>query len=665
MGNNRKTQFIPADQIEQLEKRLAEEKEAACYSRRYLKYRIGVDLGRGGIIRSFNQETQQFCIYATEKIFLQSRRGSGKHAFSTVLGKGGYGVVKLVVNIRDANDKKALKILHLQNESDVKCVENEAATLGNLKKGAGQVLFKKREVSKGDALTRKYYILMDYYSGMSLTSLLDRYPRHISGPTERFEMTFKMIAEVKKLHEAGYLHRDLSPNNFLYHRSQALHSLSMHLIDFGFARKISEKDDFKGGTPGYIAPEIAKEGHSIASDIYALGRILQSLFGIMETNGRVPWGYDYRGNYFYNSTTTQSKIKTLVFQMLNADPKLRKNLDEIHAELDNIATCFLSDKNSIEYAISSQRYEYIDQIEKKLGFDRLLEMGAFQFAVRHENEKFVHYLIERSLEEKSGVARQELLRMILQINSKFIQRVYSPTRCGLQRGLFRQLDQQAQLLKDDPDLDHFIRAEILASVAHPNAQALAVEHYDHITNHPHLVLAGLKKIRIQLLESNKDVLHLFIKQLMQAAVLLNHRQTAGFFGFFKKPSIQQTLSEVINAKIQESPRYVNPLFIIETCLKQEIEFLEDEMLYNRGDAYSAIQAKLISSRNSLKLLVERLPELDGSALQQALAVLVSESFKTQANTRTLEIVRFCLEQAGKCNHLTAIPASSPVKTSVR
>lgn len=116
------------------------------------------------------------------------------------------------------------------------------------------------------------YMAIDYIAGKDLLDVLDSTDRAFT-PAQIVEMLKKMLSAVEFIHQAGILHRDISPDNILLDGKG-----NPVLIDFGAA---SEKGI--QGTRVLTGRRVVKDGYSPqefyltgaqqspASDIYALG----------------------------------------------------------------------------------------------------------------------------------------------------------------------------------------------------------------------------------------------------------------------------------------------------------------------------------------------------------------------------------------------------------
>lgn len=112
------------------------------------------------------------------------------------------------------------------------------------------------------------YIVMEYIEGLTLEQYIQT--NGVLSISEMLELILPLLHSLKKVHEKGLIHRDISPNNMILGIDNKL-----HLIDFG-AAKIKPAHPNQQQTiilkKGYAPPEqyIATGNIGAWSDIYAL-----------------------------------------------------------------------------------------------------------------------------------------------------------------------------------------------------------------------------------------------------------------------------------------------------------------------------------------------------------------------------------------------------------
>lgn len=121
-------------------------------------------------------------------------------------------------------------------------------------------------------------LLMEFVDGVSLDAYLHRYGKLALDPA--MEMFGAILAGVTAAHLAGVLHRDLKPANILL--AKGSRGLVPKVTDFGIAKVVEGTSELGStrigavmGTPGYLAPEQAKDASGVdhRADIFALGAI--------------------------------------------------------------------------------------------------------------------------------------------------------------------------------------------------------------------------------------------------------------------------------------------------------------------------------------------------------------------------------------------------------
>jgi serine/threonine protein kinase len=399
---------LPSEsQIQELETKLANETIDARYSKLYLK-QLGIDIDRGGILRIKNLETNEYELFVTEKDPLTGR--------SIVLGRGAFGIVKMLINLK-TKERYILKMALFDN-GDIASNNNTEAHLRNeakvnalFKRGDPRILVKITLDKQPKA--GKMYHIQKYIPGETLSQILQS--QSISGAEERFDIMQKVIAETQALHDAGYLHRDLKVENILCDQTTKI----VKLIDLAAARCQKEaKSDGIQGTPGCIAPEIyQREEYSPASEMFALGGILQDIFGIPEIREGSHFGnFDQRAKAELTHAQYEA-LCSLAKKMLMNDPALRITFPKMIKELQSI-----SSRPKVRSAVIAGDLDYIKQFSQTAIFETLLEIekgeSALSLAVTHDKLDIVCYLIDESCHGSATETRKALLKKcLLQKNS--------------------------------------------------------------------------------------------------------------------------------------------------------------------------------------------------------------------------------------------------------
>jgi len=113
------------------------------------------------------------------------------------------------------------------------------------------------------------YLVMEYLEGPNMNAVLASHDPCLDGRRARF---IREAAEaVMAVHEAGFIHRDICPRNFLLTNKRE----DVKLIDFGLtvpATRWFMQPGNRTGTPNYMAPELVRR-HTTDQrlDVFAFG----------------------------------------------------------------------------------------------------------------------------------------------------------------------------------------------------------------------------------------------------------------------------------------------------------------------------------------------------------------------------------------------------------
>ncbi len=180
------------------------------------------------------------------------------------INEGGMATVYLAIQL-SVGREVALKIMSPELSGDPKYSNlfyKEANIVGTLSHPNIVSIF---DVGKHDG---KNYIAMDFLPGASFK---ERIGNGLS-ISEVLRLTKELASALDHMHDRGYVHLDLKPDNILFRKDGAA-----VLLDFGIAMTIAaaQKTNTSGsvaGTPQYMSPEQA-QGKPLdgRSDIYSLG----------------------------------------------------------------------------------------------------------------------------------------------------------------------------------------------------------------------------------------------------------------------------------------------------------------------------------------------------------------------------------------------------------
>ncbi|KPJ13807.1 Serine/threonine-protein kinase Genghis Khan [Papilio machaon] len=100
------------------------------------------------------------------------------------------------------------------------------------------------------------YLVMDYYCGGDLLTLLSKFEDRLPEDMARFYIA-EMVLAIQSVHELRYVHRDIKPDNVLLDASGHI-----RLADFGSCLRLGDDGKVQSnvavGTPDYISPEILR-----------------------------------------------------------------------------------------------------------------------------------------------------------------------------------------------------------------------------------------------------------------------------------------------------------------------------------------------------------------------------------------------------------------------
>ncbi|XP_050718835.1 serine/threonine-protein kinase Genghis Khan-like isoform X3 [Eriocheir sinensis] len=169
-----------------------------------------------------------------------------------VIGRGAFGEV-CVVKLKGTDRVYAMKILNkweMLKRAETACFHEERDVLVF---GDRRWITNLHYAFQDD---NNLYLVMDYYCGGDLLTLLSKFEDRLPEDMARFYIA-EMILAIDSIHLLKYVHRDIKPDNVLLDANGHI-----RLADFGSCLRLQEDGTVQSnvavGTPDYISPEILR-----------------------------------------------------------------------------------------------------------------------------------------------------------------------------------------------------------------------------------------------------------------------------------------------------------------------------------------------------------------------------------------------------------------------
>lgn len=185
------------------------------------------------------------------------------------------------------------------------------------------------------------YLVMEYIAGSSLHDQRIKINPEVvhwarlsaNKALQLLSYIIEIVSIIDRMHERGYVHRDIAPGNFIINKHNKI-----YLIDIELTYSLNEKKPnppFVFGTPGFMSPEQqAVLEPTVKEDVYGLGALMLTIFTGITPNRidtRTPESL-YNNLYFF---IENADLTGIITACLHPDPTRRPTLKEIQQVLDH------------------------------------------------------------------------------------------------------------------------------------------------------------------------------------------------------------------------------------------------------------------------------------------------------------------------------------------
>ncbi|HEY4061117.1 MAG TPA: lanthionine synthetase LanC family protein [Puia sp.] len=183
------------------------------------------------------------------------------------------------------------------------------------------------------------YLAMEFITGNSIAKWIDIAYQHRSwlelplpSKLQILGILLRILAIIERLHEKGYVHRDITPENFLIDKKEKIFLIDLELA-WSFRSQLPTPP-FQLGTPGFMSPEQQSRSSTpnTKQDIFGLGALMLVFFTNLSPK-KLDQSSPARLMEQLLFFTGEEIISKLVTNCLHSDPNQRPELAPLRREL--------------------------------------------------------------------------------------------------------------------------------------------------------------------------------------------------------------------------------------------------------------------------------------------------------------------------------------------
>ncbi len=214
-----------------------------------------------------------------------------------------------------------------------------------------------RTMGYGTTSKGQQFIVMEFLDGPGLNSLIIGKSKQLDG--NRVALMRQAAEALQVVHEAGYIHRDICPRNFVCSADVT----SLKLIDFGLtvpSRKEFMQPGIRTGTPNYMAPEVVRRKPTDQRlDIFAFGVSMYEMFAF-----DLPWQRG-TGDGLAAMSNGQSEPTALTKHVADIHPEVAKAIHHCLAPDPEARTSSMKQFLSAISHVAHEKAEHPSNLRRK------------------------------------------------------------------------------------------------------------------------------------------------------------------------------------------------------------------------------------------------------------------------------------------------------------
>ncbi len=300
-------------------------------------------------------------------------------------------------------------------------------------------------VTELDQFEDYVYVVSDFAEDGSLTQRMKADDGKNCNVNEAIQITLEILTGLENLHEKGFVHRDLKPDNVVIMNGKYC------LTDFGITREIRSQSaaSCTAGTFEYMPPEAFDKNPSISTetDIWAAGVILQELL-----TGKLPYPQDNQPSLI--AAILMSEPESLPESVpeelrLIVDKALKKDRKERFKSANEMRVVLVDAMNSVSQYSEVAVEELVEITDEHLEVET--SESIFEYLSNPSNVRFSHERISGFDDADEDI--QKALEIYQSLDSSTNLNLENAVKEMQAKGILEMKEYMMRITKQFEDID--------------------------------------------------------------------------------------------------------------------------------------------------------------------------------------------------------------------